>query len=320
MVPWADPVKRGVASPEMMVEQGQRDELMQNAEFRKINAREQKLVNLANLLRNLQSSGHPESEATHSFVVRHLKKLNQIQEKGGDLSDQIRSKIKKDYPPETWTPQIDEKLNTKSMNDIYPTAHGKWGKLANLDEDDRIKNVATKKKIDENIAKIIDQDFETIGYPKETLERANMASREMTGEDRLGPWQWGKMNELVTRKKPEHIYHKTTQEKLAKISESGLVPPNNLSFGEINWPQFPEQQDKVFFGSAKDTGVGMNIPGTHTTLRTKHTPDVNPDIHAPRGWEWWQTRKPVPPTALEIEASPGVWEPLIEYMKKRGGK
>jgi hypothetical protein len=63
-------------------------------------------------------------------------------------------------------------------------------------------------------------------------------------------------------------------------------------------------------------GVFGNEPAAH--LRTKSIESMYPDIT--EIGRAVQTRKPVPPTALEIEASPGVWEPLIEYMKKRGGK
>lgn len=311
MVPWADPVKRGVATPEMMAEQGQRDELMRNAEFRPANARERKLINLARLLDAIESDVGTKANA---FLKRHIKTIGEINKKemakGSHISDIIAEKIGKDFPPEKGTPQMEVNLPRNTKESVYPVSY-------QVPKDVREHNIRARGKIEDSVKKIVSEDFESAGYPEYMIEKVNRDSLRDIGEERFGLHAWDKMNELLTRKKPEHVYHKTTTKKLDSIADKGLIPAEGLQREEINWPKFPEQQDKVFFADRYDTGVGMNVPGSHTTLRTRHNETMNPDIHSPRGWGWWQTQKPIPPSALEIESTPGVWEPLIEYMKKR---
>jgi hypothetical protein len=280
MVPWADPVKRGVASPEMMAEQGQRDELMQNAEFRPANARERKLARLAKM------------------VERSPYSSDRIAAMPREVSDKALKKIHKEYKPEEWTNQVEGLVSGGSKEDV-------WGPGPVLD------------KVLGNLHNERMKDFAEAGYANASPYRTGM----------MGTLTWQNMNKVASKPKPDFVYHSTSESNIPSIAEKGLLSAKEAerksNFMRETGPQFPEQQDKVFFSETPNTIEKLlgKEKVTAKTLRKRYTDDLNPDMHQDEeGSAWYQTRKPVPPTALEIEAAPGVWEPLIEYMKKRGGK
>jgi hypothetical protein len=268
-LPYQDPVKRGVATPDMMAEQGTRDEMMQNAEFRPANARESKIAQM----------------------IRALRETEDKKEAG-----RLRKEIRKQVSKEELTPQMSYGKNYK---DIIDSVFGKGS-------------------FDEKITPEIDKDMAGKGYDVSKFRNGNTPEKKMWNEhntDRIR-YAWDEFNDLITKTekdRPEFLYHETSNKNIPSIGKQGLttgnVPANISSISE------PLQGDKIFFAQ-KPLGWVVDKE-QRAILRTKPTEDMGPDIN---GKLSWQTRNPVPPSALEIESTPGVWEPLIEYMKKRGGK
>jgi len=268
-------------SPEAIAEAQRRADMMGIAEFRPANNREGKAINLMRLLNILKNGSGRDS--TGAFVQRHadrLKRINdQANKSGTNINEMIEEKLRKENPPEKWTPQMAVEQHPTVMDDLYPRSGEK------ITPEVSMQNKWKRGDINENLNKIIEDDFSSIGYPK------NSFRDDFSVPDK---WTWDKANNLASRGKPGTVYHETVREKLSSIADNGLIPPKKLSKEQINWPDFPEQMDKVFFSESPQSGqVGFNgVKGEKTMLRAKGVDDLNPDIQAPSGWKWWQTRNP----------------------------
>jgi hypothetical protein len=311
MVPWADPVKRGVASPEMMAEQGQRDELMQNAEFRPANRREK-------------------------TFIRQLNKLNESPE---EKQAAIRRAILKKYGSDDFTPQVASEVPPFMPSFLYndpQKGQRVWGDINRIIKEDvtglgyegqqmtrhtdvddwrKINEAFTKKK-PKHLYHVTDQENldalsrEGITPPKSRGKNPNV---EQYQEQADKVFLTDNPNSLANWAGESEDMFRAGIKKESMREIIGKEPTRGTRFTY-------DGQDYVITNVIGDT-VTAGTPKANLRTRTPKT--VKPDVYQEeydRGEAWYQTKNPIPANALDIEAAPGVWEPLIEYMKKRGGK
>jgi hypothetical protein len=248
-------------------------------EFRPATARERKLARLAKM------------------VERSPYSSDRIAAMPREVSDKALKKIHKEYKPEEWTNQVEDLVSGGTKEEV-------WGPGPVLD------------KVLSNLKNERMKDFTEAGYGNASPYRTGL----------MGSLTWQNMNKVASKPKPEFVFHSTPEQNIEQIGKSGLQPasatkrqPNFLTGTD---PQFPEQQDKVFFSENPKTIeklLGKDRVSARS-LRTKYSPEMKPDLHQEEeGVAWYQTQKPVPPEALEIQTAPGQWESLLDYIRK-GGK
>jgi len=153
----------------------------------------------------------------------------------------------------------------------------------------------------------------------ERIKDAKKAGYNVT-ED-IGIDSWDRMNK-ANNASDEFVYHVTPEKNLTGISENGIIPSKKTGI-KPNFSQdaYKNQTDKSFFTSDPiDTKNYLFRDDPTSTIRTKRTSDLLPDLHQDSAANWYQTKNPVSPQNLEIETAPGQWQNLIDYMKSRGGK
>ena len=223
------------------------------------------------------------------------KYLNTLLREYKNNKNQALKEAISEHPDDYFTP------NMMSANE----SKGGW-----IDKSDIIGSVGNERgtKILDAIKNEQVKDVGSLGYDTNAKYISDMATN---------PGTWGKINDMISGKKPEYIYHATDSKNIRGISKKGLQSASERN-EKGNFP-IPTQWDKVFFSESEKQGERM-LPGVNRSkLRTKFRDDLLPDIHQPYADNYWQTKNTVPPQALEIETAPGQWESLLDYIRK-GGK
>jgi hypothetical protein len=315
MVPWADPVKRGVASPEMMAEQGQRDELMQNAEFRPANKREQGLIELLKELRPYEKnpslekkirSEYPNAQDWTPQVVSESPDINVLTrvfkgKKGTQYQEALDNIIRKDADDLGYGGvDLVRKLNAEDWRKMNRAElREKPPHMYHMTDAENLEGIA---KAGITSAKSRGKETNIPGFTDQA-DRVFLSNKKSVGETFYDPNDYALLNRKIKNQEFEEIF--------GEIPQKGNVYTSD----GIDYKIKSIDADGVILAN-KDI----------KTLRTKTPKGIRADIYQDfndkidSSESWYQQKKPIPPKALEIETAPDVWEPLIEYMKKRGGK
>jgi hypothetical protein len=280
-LPYQDPVNRGVATPEMVAEQSARDELMQNAEFRPATKREK---NMADLLNKLLK------EDEYSNLIPK------------EIKETAKKELLEKFNPEDYTPQVDEFLRwRKKPGEDWYTSERQIEEIKKKDPHpiEQVWPGQSGRSWEE-----IKRDFKKIGYDEPA--HADFS-------------YWQKTRDLQLKPMPETVYHKTDKRNIESIAKEGITPADySKREADLTSELGKDLQKGRSFWAKEPIPLQPHIDERMAKLRTKSfNKELYPDLGA-GDMEWYQTKKAIHPKNLEIEASPGVWEPLIEYMKKRG--